>query len=474
MDFKTAPGFAILPTHGRASTNLPRFFKAAITAGMTIPGYLIVDEAEYAAQYETYDALDLPDNWQVHLVKGGCCAAATEEALRDLMEDDTAWVMWLADDLIPETVGWDRRVVEALTGWNTVSTDDGRHAPAKFNGATAWSGDLIRAVGYLYPKGLRHFYIDTAWEELGRMLNNWTVLMDVMVRHAHASWTLGAADATTAHIHKESQADERAFLIWKNTERLAAANRIGQVMVDYGVSKALPDLSHIHLMIATPCGSGGYERLYTAALFATIETLRQCKATVNFAEIPYCSDITLARNKLFGMFLRSGATHLFSVDDDMGWAAADVMRLLEYKRDFVAVAGPRKVFPPSFAVQNTSEQGLPLPLRQEAESGLFEVSDIGFAFAVVTREACMRVAAAHPELEFIGEDGRVEYGVFNPIIANRRYKSEDYAFCHRWRGAGGKIYVDPMISLKHVGSFVWEGAWYPQLLADAAEQRRAA
>jgi hypothetical protein len=466
------PGIWLMPTHNRVHTNLPRFINACKSTGMTTPLAIVVDARDYAENNEAYDALPLPDNWIVHVVPGGNCATATEQGFRDLC-DGMKWVGWLADDLVPETPGWDVQVIEALNGWNCVSTDDGMYQGEKFNGATAWSGDLLRAVGYIYPEGLRHFYFDTAWEELGRWMNCWVKLKSVMVRHAHASRT-GYVDQTTAMIHKAWDTDEAVFMKWKNEERLAAAERIGDLLIQYGVAKPLPDLSGVRVMIATPCGSGRYERLFMNSLFSTLEALRQCKATVNFVEMPYCSDVTLSRNKLFGTFLRSNATHMLFIDDDMGWRASDAIRLFSYQRDFVAVAGPRKTFPASFAAQNTDERGLPKPIQQEATTALIEVTDVGMAFCLLTRACCQRVADAHEELIFYGDDGRMEHGVFNPVVANKRYRSEDFSFCHRWRALSGKIYVDPNVVLEHVGSFVWRGDWMTQLCIDWSQQERTA
>ena len=471
MNPKVDLGMWLLPTHGRVATNLPRFLAAAKKTGMSTPLGIVVDELEYVQHAEAYDALELPTHDSLIItVKGGNCATATEEAYREVcVPDGMKWIGWLADDLIPETHGWDVACIEALTGWNCVSTDDGMYQGEKFNGATAWSADLLAAVGYIYPAGLKHFYFDTAWEELGRLMNVWVKLKHVMVRHAHVSKT-GAVDQTVEHTHKAWETDEAVFGKWKNEERLAAANRIGTLLMQYGVSEVLPDLSDMRVMIATPCGSGKYERLYVTALFGTIEVLRKCGATVNFIEMPYCSDISLARSKLFGSFLRSDATHMFCIDDDMGWKPMDVVRLFAYKRDFVAVAGPRKVFPPSFAVQNSDERGNPKPIQQEATTGLIEVTDIGLAFAVLTRACCKRVADAHPELIYMGDDGREEHAVFNPTVINKKYRSEDFSFCVRWRALGGKIHVDPNIALQHVGTFVWQGDWFSQLTADWKQQ----
>ena len=39
----------------------------------------------------------------------------------------------------------------------------------------------------------------------------------------------------------------------------------------------------------------------------------------------------------------------------------------------------------------------------------------------------------------------------------RRYLSEDFAFCHRWRSCGGEIWLDVESRLGHEGTFLFEG-----------------
>jgi len=468
-----AKGLWLLPTFNRPTTNLPRFFEAAMRAGMTTPGVVVVDEADHAKNAAAYDTLALPEHWSILVVPGGCCRDATEQALARVFTADMEWVGWLADDLVPVTQDWDKKCIEALTGWNCVSTDDGKYAPQKFNGATVWSGDLVRAVGYLFPQGLKHFFIDNVWEELHKITGIWECRMDILVRHDHGSWTNGL-DATLAHTNSFWAYDDSAFIVWKEQERLAAAARIGELLLRYGVAQPLPDLSGVNVMIGTPMGAGRPELVYLQSLYGTVAGLRECGASVNTAFLPYCSDIALARSKIFGMFHRSSCTHLLSIDDDMGWRPQDVIRLFTYQRDFVAAAGPRKVFPPSFAVQNSDGAGRAMPMRQEAATGLFEVSDIGMAFALASKNWANRMADAYRDLEYSGDDGRPEYAIFNPIVVHRRYKSEDFAACHRWRAIGGKVYVDPTISLKHVGAHVWEGDWLTHLLHVQAGQQHAA
>jgi hypothetical protein len=464
-----APGFWILPTFNRATSNVPRFFKAAVATGMTTPGYLVLDRADYAKNKADYDALELPTRWEILIVDGGCCAKATQEALTTLMGTEPAdWIGWLADDLIPETPGWDVRVIEHLNGYNIVSTADKAHAPEKFNGATAWSADVIRAVGYLFPEGMQHFYLDDVWEDIARIAGNWYCDMDVTVAHRHAGFAGGKKDDTFAHTKSRWANDDRVYQAWKSGGGLKeAAESVIALMANSGVRTLKPDLAGMKVMLATPCGSGRYEGGYVSSLMETMQMIRQYGGSCNWLQAPHISDISLARARLFGAFMVSDATHLFLIDDDMDWNAQDAIRLLMKGKDFAAVAGPRKVFPPSYAVNVSDDYGNPIPLRMDPETDMIEASGVGMAFTILTRACCERMAQAYRDLEFAAADGRVEVAVFNNMVVNRRYLSEDYAFCHRWRSIGGQIWVAHDIALGHHGSSRWHGAWVEALLQQA-------
>lgn len=466
-------GIWLLPTHGRVGTNIPRFLKAAKATGVSTPGALIVDAADYAANSAAYDALDLPTGWTVHVVKGGSCGQATREALADLFTADMEFCGWLGDDIIPETPHWDTRLISQLTGWNFLSCDDAFKAPKTAGSTMLWSGDLLRQIGYIYPPDLTHMYPDTIIEEIGRATGCWTVDMSILVRHANAERT-GAKDETYAKTVSHWSEDDKAFLRWKEYDKPQAVERVLALMEEKGVQMFRPDLTGVEVMLATPCGDGKYDNLYMGSLRQTEQMVNQYGGKFRFAEMLFCSDPTMARNRIFGAFLRSTATHLFQIDDDQAWNPIDFVRFLMAGVDFIAAAGVRKVEPPSFAVNVSDELGRTIPIEVDSTRGFFKVTAVGGAFVCVTRAFAERMVQNYADLEFESAEGRTEYGIYNPMIVNRRYLSEDYAICQRWRAIGGTVWVDPTVDLKHVGTKVWSGAWITQLAVKIAEEAAAA
>ena len=403
------------------------------------------------------------ENCKIVRVKGGCFADAMKEGLEiwRLEHGEPDWIGYLADDNFPETKHWDTKLLESVKGWNVVNSNDGWQADADINngrmhGAVIWSGELVRAVGYLFPRGLKHMFTETVWETLGRETKCWQTDISVMVRHQHAS-LFGEKDETTEHNNSFVDDDVVGFDNWLATEKEQAVEKILSLMDRYGQKIALPDLSGKSVMLATPTGDGRYDRHYIKAWHGTIKLLQDFGVAVEWVEIPYCADLAMARAKLLSTFQCSRFTHLLMIDADMGWEPIDVIRLLRCNKDFVAAAGPMRKYPLQFCVNFPSRGTL-----VEDMTGAMEVEKVGGAFVMISRACAERMAAAHPELAFTPEKGKIEYALFDPMIvevAGERLRlSEDYSFCWRWKALGGKIFVLPDIELRHIGPHCFEGA----------------
>jgi hypothetical protein len=295
--------------------------------------------------------------------------------------------------------------------------------------------------------------------------------MDVMVRHKNADWYSGEKDQT-AHLQNENWVnDDYLFTVWRQQEYISTANRVIALMESKGVKTSAPDLSGRRVMIATPSSSAQYDRLYLNGLMNTFQFLRQFGANVVLSELPGCSDISLAREKLFGTFLRSNSTDCVWIDDDMGWKPEAVLQLLQANRDFVAVAGPRKVFPPSFAVSVDDGEGNATKIELDAKTGFVKDVLVGMAFCSISHHCAVRMAQMYKDMEYIGADGRTEIAVFQPMIVNKRRLSEDFAFCYRWRKIGGETLVASHITLEHTGRHVWSGNWLDHLVNKIQEEK---
>ncbi|MFA7219870.1 MAG: hypothetical protein WC119_05150 [Synergistaceae bacterium] len=96
------------------------------------------------------------------------------------------------------------------------------------------------------------------------------------------------------------------------------------------------------------------------------------------------------------------------------------------------------------------------------DSGLIEMKWLSSGCWCIKRSVIEKMVNAYPELTYVGDDnvaGKQIHGLCIPEIFEldnngtkfKKYLSEDWSFCERWRAIGGKIYADTSIVLKHIG-----------------------
>ena len=102
--------------------------------------------------------------------------------------------------------------------------------------------------------------------------------------------------------------------------------------------------------------------------------------------------------------------------------------------------------------------------HRTVENGFIEVLDGPTGFMVISRKALEKMHEHYKdELDCVNDHQNRDFdnycAVFDCMIDpdNRRYLSEDYAFCRRWQQIGGKIYADCATTLGHVGNLPFTG-----------------
>lgn len=215
-------GTWLLPTRGRPGT-LERFLNACEATRMSTPGTILYS-----------DEADIPKsppltNWELHQTK----AEGMGDKMREIwpLVKDLDWVGWVVDDVVPETQGWDKTLISGLDGTNIISCNDGARAPYRMHCAV-YSGDWLRALGYIYPPNLFwHSFWDDALERLGRATDSWWVCMDVMLRH-HDQFQSGKWDETGIKSYSHMEQDKADLMTWRRTEMDGAVRRIMSLKAD--------------------------------------------------------------------------------------------------------------------------------------------------------------------------------------------------------------------------------------------------
>lgn len=435
----------LLPTKGRPH-QVGAFFDRWRKTAANTPGILIVNADDCP---DVYSLVALPSNWKIVVVNSTCVADAVNTVLLTLQDQE--WVGLLCDDLSPESMEWDRLLVEQSKPWNIVASANGSQEQ-RLHGALVYGGDLLRAVGWMYPPGIKHSFHDDAWELIGERCLNIVKAESVMVRHLHG----GTVDETGRKRNSYWNDDEKAWLKWRAAESNNTIKRVLTLIGEHGGVVEPPDLADRSLLIISPCYSGTFNRIFLRSLQKTLDLLRALNIKVDFSDAPFIAEPGYARALMLGRFLRSPSTDLMMIDDDMGWDPRDVLRLLNARLDLIAVAGPRKIDVPAVAAHITREDAQAVLTHP---SGGMSLTEVGAAFMMISRVCAEKVVAANPDLTFDAEHGAIEHDVFRNLIVMREGKrvrlSEDYAFCHRARQVGIRTMVIPDIALEHAGSKVW-------------------
>lgn len=209
------------------------------------------------------------------------------------------------------------------------------------------------------------------------------------------------------------------------------------------------DLAGIRVMLAMPCGP---QVPWQTMMSLTDTCLELHRRGIQFRIkiVSGCSLVDRARTKIVHEFLKTDADRLFMLDSDMVWTPADALRLLALSTQMKMVGAlyPMKSDPPTFQF-NWDEERL-----HPNEFGCLPILGMGLGFAIVQRSVIEALAKQAPKLVYPAESER-EARVFRCTDDGNEYSGEDMAFCADVRALGHEVWVDPEITLGHVGTKVY-------------------
>jgi len=245
------------------------------------------------------------------------------------------------------------------------------------------------------------------------------------------------------------------------------------------------EIANWYPMIALPC----YDRQVTEPFFMSM-----IKLAMNFREYElkfavstfFDSLISRARNQLVAKFMANpDFTHLLFIDVDLAFNYEDILKMLWHDKEIVVGAYPIKEIlwdkvvthvnngvpaneiaakSTRFVVNTTGGEGVN---TVRVDKGALSIYDAGTGFMLIKRSAFERMFAEYPELKYNDDTGALKgverdysYALFNSYVdpVDQRFLSEDYGFGRYWQKMGGEVWVDPSISLMHLGRFEYQGS----------------
>ena len=231
------------------------------------------------------------------------------------------------------------------------------------------------------------------------------------------------------------------------------------------------------LFLSTPCYGGVCLQAYAESV---LKLQRMCAqygvhlmldTTENESLVHRARNISVAR-----YMMRTEADYFMFIDADIRFEPESVLRLIQSGHDISCAVYPKKVVMWEQAEQavlakdtrDLSKLAAALVMNFKGSNtpvkdGFAEVLDGPTGFLMIKRDVFTRMFKQYPELNCKNDHQNRDFddycAVFDCMIdpENRRYLSEDYAFCRRWQQMGGQIFADVTTTLGHVGNIRFTG-----------------
>jgi hypothetical protein len=201
----------------------------------------------------------------------------------------------------------------------------------------------------------------------------------------------------------------------------------------------------MNLLVAVPAYSGAVTVDTVRSLLHEQILAQMAGVELRTVFLPGCSLITMARNQLAQDFIDSEAEKLIFVDSDVSWEPGSILQLAMHKVDFVGGAYRFKSETEGYPVEWVTHGA-----ELWAENGLLEVASIPGGFMCLTKDVFSKIREAFPGRDYT-HHGFSGHAYFSAPFEDGRLYGEDTHFCALWRRAGGKVWLDPELSLTHHG-----------------------
>lgn len=203
------------------------------------------------------------------------------------------------------------------------------------------------------------------------------------------------------------------------------------------------------VLIGTPSYDGRIDVWFANSLVSTVKMAIEKNIHVHAIYTSYDSLIQRARNSLFKLALDGGYDDLFFIDSDVEWDPEWFFRLLERPEPIVGAALIKKADKEGYTVKLLDKQ-----LKWSNDGKIIEVDGVGTGFMKVSRFALQKLWEVSSP--YISEEQ--EHRMICDIrVENGDLISEDYIVCKKWQDLGYKVWLDPTITINHIGIKKYKG-----------------
>ncbi len=210
------------------------------------------------------------------------------------------------------------------------------------------------------------------------------------------------------------------------------------------------------VFVATPMMGGVVHATYAATINALMrDEAIDVESGLEIADVQqWQGDVVRTRSRFVSWFLnQTDATHLLFLDSDIDCPPSALRGMLAANKPFVGCPYPRRDGVNYKRVRENPE----MPAEAVAyfyvmralddqiivkPDGCAEVKYLPLGCALLRREEVQKLYDQHAfalGFDDVGHGSSV--ALFQLVLDDRALLSEDYSFCHRWRAAGGKVWM---------------------------------
>ena len=233
----------------------------------------------------------------------------------------------------------------------------------------------------------------------------------------------------------------------------------------------------VKIYVSTPCYGGLCLQQYMESLVALQIKLLQHNHLMYYDTIENESLVHRARNVSVARFMQKSDADLFMfIDADIHFDPQSVVDLINGDHDVAVACYPKKFINWDQAAEYV-KQGDERPMEMlssclvvnfgntvlQVEKDFVQILDGPTGFMLIKRQVFSDMEKHYPELQCMNDHQNRDFDTYCAVFdcmldpVNRRYLSEDYAFCRRWQIMGGKIHAHIRTILGHVGNLPFSG-----------------
>ncbi len=249
----------------------------------------------------------------------------------------------------------------------------------------------------------------------------------------------------------------------------------GEILID------VAGLKGKSIMVATPMYGGLGNTMYISSLIRLQDHCFKLGIGFEHAFMMNESLIDRGRNTLVDEFLtKSNAEYMLFIDADIQFRPEDILAMLHYDKDIICAPYPKKSISWPSVIEAIENGITDIPTlerlvgeyvftsldRETKVTEIIKVSEAGTGLMLIKRDVFRKMMEAFPENSYISDNSqdilakkeREMFAFFKTGIVDKRYLSEDYYFCHKWREIGGDVWLFPWAITSHFGNYPFQGS----------------